>query len=123
MPIEFKVSVVKSAEGVLATQTALNGYVDASTLSEFEEVLDKLLEKGARNVLLDCTHLEYINSTGLGLFLKYTDELAQHGGTLALTCVPSNTRNVIELLGFDRDLKVFEDAASALKWIATQPKQ
>ncbi len=114
MPIEFQVKVVESDKGVRATHTSLIGYVDASTLDEFEQVLRKLIEKGAKNVILDCSELEYINSTGLGLFLKYTDELKQESGMLALTRLPASTLNVVELLGFDSELNIFKEDAQAL---------
>lgn len=118
MAIEFKVKVVKSKEGLLATEMGLIGYVDASTLSEFEQVLNKLIQKGAKNIILDCDKLEYINSTGLGLFLKYTDELGKLSGNLVLTRLPQNTRNVIELLGFDGELNISKDSSTAMKDIA-----
>jgi anti-sigma B factor antagonist len=113
--IEFKVKVVKFKTGLMATEMGLIGYVDASTLSEFEQVLNKLIRKGAKNVILDCEQLEYINSTGLGLFLKYTDELGKLSGHLVLVRLPQNTRNVIELLGFDGELNISKDTPAALK--------
>ena len=123
MAIEFKVKVIKSQDGIIATELGMVGYVDASTLGEFEQVLNKLIQKGAKNVVLDCGRLEYINSTGLGLFLKYTDELSKAYGHLVLIHLPQNTMNVIELLGFDGELNIAEDSADALKQISKALKK
>lgn len=116
MAIEFRIKVIKSTTGVMATKNEIVGYVDASTLTQFEQVLGKLVQKGAKNIILDCSKLEYINSTGLGLFLKYTDELRKIGGRLAVTKLPQATQKVVQMLGFDRDLKLLTDDAAALKW-------
>lgn len=115
MPIEFNVSVIKSKAGTTAVKVELDGYVDASTLEEFEQVMTKLLEKNAKLVLVDCAKLEYINSAGLGLLLKYTDEFRNNEGSFALIRIPQGTLAVIKMLGFDQELNTFEDEAAALK--------
>ena len=118
MPIEFSIKVIKTDEGdVLATRYELKGFVDASTVEEFEQVMGKLILGGAKNMILDCTKLEYINSTGLGLFLRYADELAETEGRFCLIHVPSATQKVIEMMGFQYQIKVLADDEAALKWL------
>lgn len=115
MPIEFKVGVIKSKSGVTGVRVSLDGYVDASTLNEFEQVMGKLIEKDVKNVVVDCTKLEYINSAGVGLLLKYTDEFRENEGQFSLTHIPQGTMAVIQMLGFDQELNIYPDEATALK--------
>ncbi|MCW8130220.1 MAG: STAS domain-containing protein [Planctomycetota bacterium] len=115
MPIEFKVGVIKSKTGTTGVKVSLDGYVDASTLNEFEQVMDKLIEKDAKLVIVDCTKLEYINSAGVGLLLKYTDEFSKIQGRFALIKIPQGTMAVINMLGFDKELSIYADEAAALK--------
>ncbi|MBI3831219.1 MAG: STAS domain-containing protein [Planctomycetes bacterium] len=122
MPIEFKVGVIKSKAGVTGVKVSLDGYVDASTLNEFEQVMGKLIEKDVKNVVVDCTKLEYINSAGVGLLLKYTDEFKEIEGRFALTHIPQGTMAVIQMLGFDRELNIYPDEAAALKDAAKPAK-
>ena len=71
--IAFKVKVIKSPDGTTATLAEADGSIDATTIQEFQHVMDKLIERGVKNLVLDCSAIKYINSTGLGTLLKYAD--------------------------------------------------
>ena len=60
----------------------LGGEVDSVKASELETRVMGLLDGGVKSLLIDCTHLTYINSAGLRVFLLAAKQLAQDG-TLA----------------------------------------
>ena len=113
--IEFRVKVIKSPSGVTATLAAMDGSIDASTIQQFQQVLDKLIERGVKNLILDCTNVKYINSTGLGTLLKYADTFESIGGHIAFCRVPSKVMLVMEMLGFNALFNIVPDEATALK--------
>ncbi|MBI3831920.1 MAG: anti-sigma factor antagonist [Planctomycetes bacterium] len=113
--IEFRVKVIKSPSGITATLAEMDGSIDASTIQQFQQVMDKLIEKGVKNLILDCTNVKYINSTGLGTLLKYADTFESIGGHIAFCRVPSKVMLVMEMLGFNALFNIVPDEATALK--------
>lgn len=116
--IEFRVKVIKSPDGTTATLAEIDGSIDASTIQQFQQVMDKLVEKGVKNLILDCTSVKYINSTGLGTLLKYSDTFESIGGHIAFCRVPSKVMLVMEMLGFNALFNIVTDEATALRSFA-----
>ena len=116
--IEFRVKVIKSSDGTTATLAEVDGSIDASTITQFQQVMDKLVERGVKNLILDCTHVKYINSTGLGTLLKYADTFESIGGHIAFCRVPSKVMLVMEMLGFNALFNIVSDEATALRSFA-----
>lgn len=92
----------------------LGGEVDSITSSELEKRVLSLLDGGAKNLLLDCTRLSYINSAGLRIFLLAAKQLDGRG-SLAFCGLAPNVRFVFETIGFDRILTIHPDRATAIK--------
>jgi anti-sigma B factor antagonist len=116
--IEFRVKVVKSPDGTTATLAEVDGSIDASTIQQFQQVMDKLVERGVKNLILDCSNVKYINSTGLGTLLKYSDTFESIGGHIAFCRVPSKVMLVMEMLGFNALFNIVTDEATALRSFA-----
>jgi len=113
--IEFRVKVIRSSDGTTATLAEIDGSIDASTIQQFQQVMDKLVEKGVKNLILDCTNVKYINSSGLGTLLRYSDSFESVGGHIAFCRVPSKVMLVMEMLGFNALFNVVTDEATALR--------
>ena len=116
--IEFRVRVIKSSEGTMATLAEIDGSIDASTIQQFQQMMNKLVDKGVKNLVLDCTNVKYINSTGLGTLLKYSDTFESAGGHIAFCRVPSKVMLVMEMLGFNALFNIVADEATALRSFA-----
>lgn len=99
------------------TVVNLGGEVDSIQAVELENRVMGMLGHGVKNLLLDCSALEYINSAGLRVFLLAAKQLAPDG-TLAFCGLAPNVRLVFETIGFDRILSVFDTRAAALARIA-----
>ena len=113
--IEFRVKVIKSPSGTTATLAEIDGSIDATTIQQFQQVMDKLIERGVKNLILDCTSVKYINSTGLGTLLKYADTFESMSGHIAFCRVPSKVMLVMEMLGFNALFNIVPDEATALR--------
>jgi len=91
----------------------LGGEVDSMKASELETHVMGLLDGGVKTLLIDCTHLTYINSAGLRVFLLAAKQLV-HDGTFAFCGLGPNVRLVFETIGFERILTIHPDRATAL---------
>ena len=116
--LELRVKPIRSPAGTLATLAQVEGAIDASTLARFQEVMDKLIARGVKNLVLDCAAVRYINSSGLGTLLKYAETFESINGNLMFSRVPSKVLLVMEMLGFHTLFNIVPDEAAALKMLA-----
>jgi anti-sigma B factor antagonist len=90
-------------EGV--TILSLKGRITAGETTAIREKVDQEIAAGRLNVILDLSHVDYVDSTGLGGMVICYTSLKRHGGALKL--VNPNKRN-IELLALTKLYTVFE---------------
>lgn len=82
-----------------------NGRLDSAVADQLEKEMQPLMDSADKNIVLDCTGLEYISSSGLRLFLTLRKEVAKRGGTLTLCHINDDIRPVFTITGF---FKLFE---------------
>jgi len=80
---------------------AVNGELDLSTAPVLTRCLAPVIGAHPRDVILDLAGLEFIDSTGLTLIVRTSNELRVHAGTLALAHPSPPVRRVLELVGLD----------------------
>ncbi|MBQ1683859.1 MAG: STAS domain-containing protein [Bacteroidales bacterium] len=83
----------------------LSGELDTAAAAEVEADLRPLLGSEGRDVVIDCTELEYIASSGLRILLGILKKVKADGGRVVLKNVNEVIRDVFELTGF---IKLFE---------------
>lgn len=75
--------------------------IDLTNAFEFKQVLQTLYEQGCSIIDVNCTHLQMIDSAGLGSLILYQKYFKERGGELRLVNVPNNyikhLFNMIEL--------------------------
>jgi anti-anti-sigma factor len=92
----------------------LTGELDAETAPGFEAEADKLLEEGARFVVLDMSELAFISSAGLRAVLTLAKELRAVRGEVRFAALQKTVAEVFAMAGFNRLFGIFQDVAAAL---------
>lgn len=92
----------------------LTGYLDASTSHILDEALQNILSSSDTHTLIDCEHLTYISSAGLGMFMKHIDAIRNAGGDIIFCSMQKPVFNVFDLLGFPILYKIFNEQSEAL---------
>jgi anti-anti-sigma factor len=113
--LEFNVTVLKTTAGFQALEVELNGTLDTDTVNSFKEVLDKLLEKGARHAVLNCSKLKYVTSSGLLALNKHVKSFEDRGGRLVFSNVLKPFSYVLKVSSFDTVFDIFADTNEALR--------
>ena len=93
----------------------LEGRLDMSNSSQFEQDCMNWIEQGQRKFILDLGALEYISSAGLRSILAATKKLKAQNGSLALCSLSGLVEEVVTVSGFDNILQVFADLDQAMK--------
>ena len=87
------------------TVAVLSGRLDTLAAQEMAAQFETLQEKAGGKVVLDCSQLGYISSSGLRLFLTLRKAATTKGGKVIVRGLTTNVRNVFMITGF---LNLFE---------------
>ncbi|WP_349409233.1 STAS domain-containing protein [Pseudalkalibacillus sp. SCS-8] len=77
----------------------LNGEVDAYTAPKLKETLIQMTQKEGHEVLVDLSGVDYMDSTGLGVFVGALKSSQQHGSKLTLTGMTDRVQRLFEITG------------------------
>jgi anti-anti-sigma factor len=131
--MEIKVSTENGR--VPVTVLHVDGNIDSSTYEQFQSTAKKLIDEGARYLLVDLSHAPFVSSAGLralhSLFnelrsrnpeANLTDEQMKRGisaGTyksphLKLLNLSPETKTAFETSGFDMYIETFTDRKAAV---------
>ena len=83
----------------------LEGEMDTAAAQEAEEVLKQLYTSNGKDVVMDCSKLEYIASSGLRILICILKGAKATGSKVILRGVNDDIKNVFKLTGF---LPLFE---------------
>ena len=78
----------------------LEGEMDTAAAIEAEEVLKPLYQSNGKDVVIDCTSLDYIASSGLRILLSILKGAKACGSKVSLRGVNDDIKNVFKLTGF-----------------------
>ena len=103
--------------------TCAGRFTLGNRLRELEGLVNSLLEEGVRKMVLDLTHVEFVDSAGLGVIMHISGEIEQKGGHLRIAGGNEQTHRLFEIthtgkiLALDPDLvtsvrKLQDDAAT-----------
>ncbi len=78
----------------------LAGRLDTAAAADLAPDFQKLAEQGEQHIILDCSELEYISSSGLRLFLSLRKASAAKAGKLQVRGISNDIRQVFMMTGF-----------------------
>ena len=83
----------------------LKGSLDTSAAAETEKIMSPLNDVEGKDIIIDCTDLEYISSAGLRIFLGILQNAEEKGGHVYIKGISDDVRAVFALTGF---INIFE---------------
>lgn len=94
------------------------GRIDTTTSGSVEDVFRRVVDEGARDVVVDFGAVDYISSAGLRVFLVLAKRMKDEKGRLVLCALPQPVRQVFHLAGFMPLFKVEPSREAALASLA-----
>ncbi|EIT87430.1 anti-sigma-B factor antagonist RsbV [Fictibacillus macauensis ZFHKF-1] len=77
----------------------LVGEVDAYTAPKLKEVLVPLTEKQGATIVIDLQQVDYMDSTGLGIFVGALKSTKKNDGTMKLSGMTERVKRLFEITG------------------------
>jgi golgi phosphoprotein 3 len=85
----------------------LQGRLDTASVHDADQSLTATIDKGARQLVLDMSGLEYVSSAGLRLLLTTAKRLQQSQGRMVLAAPSDQAGQILEMAGFSNIISVF----------------
>lgn len=82
-----------------------SGRLDTPGAQEISPQMNALSEEASGTIILDCTEMNYISSSGLRIFLMLRKAAAEKGGKVIVRGINNDIRSVFMMTGF---LNLFE---------------
>lgn len=80
---------------------AVSGEVDIFTAPELSATFDELISAGNRNLVLDLSAVEFMDSSGLQVCMKAAEGVRQAGGSMRVSSASRRVRRIAELAGMN----------------------
>lgn len=84
----------------------LSGRLDTAASQQFSTDMQPIIDNANKHIILDCTNLDFISSSGLRLFLTILKTANKMKGDVTLTGMKEEIKQVFALTGFLRLFKV-----------------
>lgn len=83
----------------------LEGRLDTAAAAETEKAMSPLYDVEGKDIVIDCTALDYIASAGLRIFLSILQSAEAKGGHVYIKNVNDTVRTVFAITGFSNIFK------------------
>ncbi len=93
----------------------IDGRIDTSNFPVFEEEINKLLNKESKNLIFNCSGLNYISSSGLRVFLVAQKKMISLKGKLYLCNLQPAIKEIFAISGFSRIFRIFDTLREGLE--------
>ncbi|MEJ5240778.1 MAG: STAS domain-containing protein [Anaerolineales bacterium] len=108
----MEVNVKEYKHCVLVTVT---GRVDSATAPNLNEVFEDLLRRGRFKIVVDMSGVEYMSSAGFRVLLSAQRTCRRyHRGEVVLALVPQRVLEALDLAGFTKVFKTFDNLPDAI---------
>ena len=93
----MEISISKNAE---VTTVCFIGRLDTPASIEVSKQLEPVMEDASGKIVLDCSQMSYISSSGLRIFLNIRKAAAAKGGSVVVKGIIPEIRTVFMMTGF-----------------------
>ena len=106
---------VKTREDSQVSIINLQGYLDAHTAPELENVFTNLINNNKYKIVVNFEDLSYISSAGLGVFMAYVETMRDNKGDIKFASMNNKVYNIFDLLGFPLLYEFYKNESEAVQ--------
>jgi len=93
----------------------IKGRIDTVNSSAFEDEVKQIFESGEKNLIFNCSEMNYISSSGLRVFLVAQKKVISINGKLFLSNMQPAIQDIFRISGFSNLFKIYSTQEEALE--------
>ena len=97
------------------TVVRVDGEIDVYTAPLLREKLDEQLREGRTDLVVDLSHVSFLDSTGLGVLVGRLKRVRTLGGSMRLVVSDGRVLKVFAITGLDKVFEIHAELATALE--------
>lgn len=95
----------QTSNGLLLT---IRGRLDAYWADHLDKQIEEIMRKGSYQVQLNMAGVDYISSVGIGVLIKYSNQLKSMNGVLAIVELSPQVHKILAMAGLEEELLATE---------------
>lgn len=95
-----------------ATTVRIKGEVDIYSIEKFRESIEEKIKTQAPEIILDCSELSYMDSTGMGVLIELRNKTKEMGQKIIMMNPRPNIKKLLALTGVDKIIEIIEQPVS-----------
>lgn len=108
-------SVVSETAGADVVVVKVHGEVDVYTAPKMKEEMQRCIDTGLTNVVVDLAGVAYMDSSGLGVLIGALKRAREAGGELIVSAPNARIARIMDVTGLGRIFNVHAATADAVK--------
>jgi stage II sporulation protein AA (anti-sigma F factor antagonist) len=93
------------------------GYINNIGAENLASTSEKFIDKGSKKLVVNFSEVQFINTIGLSIFLSIVQNTLESKGLLCFTNMKKDHREMFEMAGLIKHVKVFKDEKDALNYL------
>jgi anti-anti-sigma factor len=108
----MEINEIKNDQCVIV---GITGRLDTTNYSLLESKLMEMIENNEHKILVECSKMDYISSSGLRILLMALKKISQVKGKFVLCSLQENIHEIFEISGFTSIFEIHANQEDALK--------
>jgi anti-anti-sigma factor len=93
------------------------GYINDLGAVRLEQTSEQFLGKGMKKLVVNFADVQFINTIGVSIFTGMVQKTLEHHSQLCFTNMKKTHREIFEMMGLIKHVKVFKDEEDALSFL------
>ncbi len=94
------------------------GYINDLGAECLEQASEQFLDKGMKKLVVNFSEVLFINTIGISIFTGIVHKALEYDGLLCFTNMKKVHREVFEMMGFMKHVKVFKSEEDAISFLS-----
>ncbi len=110
--IDFHYETVGKDKDIVSV--VLSGKLSEENCDYLLECVEEHIREGRKKLILDCGHLSYISSMGLGMLVRVNARMKKLDGDVKLAALQSTVVQIMSVVGLNRIFQIYPTVDAAI---------
>jgi anti-sigma B factor antagonist len=110
--MDFSIKI-RHADGISLVD--VNGNLTSFESGAFREAIQRLLDQGQKNIILNLTGLNYLDSSGIGELVRNYLSVVKRNGSMKVVGLSSKVEEILKITQLYQVFPEFPDEAAAME--------